>query len=290
MKVIISDTTLTGHPVNVRTALMLANTDLQLSDIEIRTGGLSADLAYAQSNGAILLIRSTTGAQSNLALATSYYNSGNGILVCMPAGANSIGEVFTADIPQDMCITGAGDEQNETADNVEFISNDPITPEAIPDEQDLSSYSNGYIAGQLLKIKEARNCNWEEARIIARATSSNTIWSETDGYGFIDVNSAISLTDPILTVGTLTAVRGIGFASTITLERIVDATNYKIEVRKLRSNYQEIIETTDLVNAYTLTSYGHFKFRYMGYNGSLESEWSSWQEIKYNSFDKLGQR
>ena len=90
-----------------------------------------------------------------------------------------------------------------------------------------------------------------------------------------------------LIVETLTAVRGIGFASTISLEGIIDATNYKIEVRKLRSNYQEFIETTDLENAYTLPSYGHFKFRYMGYNGSLESEWSDWVEIKYNSFNVI---
>ena len=229
-------------------------------------GGVNSDLYnisgfnqtvvnYAKDNGYDAIIFSYSGEESYFSLAESNPD----IMIFMPS------DNYNGDLQQ-LVLT----DLLPTTDDAEFTDN----------TQTAQSFSNGYICGQLFYIASQRNCTLQEARICANETK--------DEDGIIDVDSAIAYTGlTVLNVGSLTAVRGIDKALTITLERIIDATGYKIEVRKLRSNYQEIIETTDLVNAYTLTSYGHFKFRYMGYNGSLESAWSSWQEIKYNSFNVI---
>ena len=238
----------------------------------IAGGGVNSDLYnissfnqtvvdYAKNNDYDAIIYSYENVSSYLSLA----NSNPDVMIFMPTNLSY------ADQLQQLVITNA--TQDDQLGEYEFQDS----------TQTADSFSNGYICGQLFDIASQRSCTLQEARICANETK--------DEDGIIDIDLAIAYSGTIaLTVGDLTAVRGIGKASTITLERIIDATDYKIEVRKLRSNYQEIIETTDLGNAYTLPSYGHFKFRYMGYNGSLESEWSSWVEIKYNSFDKLGQR
>ena len=142
-------------------------------------------------------------------------------------------------------------------------------------DTDNESNANGYIAGQLFYIAAQRNCSLSEARICANATKSED--------GIIDVNAAIAYTGTIaLTVGTLTAVRGTGFSTTLTLERIIDATNYTIEVKDV-----EDIETTSLSNSYTLPDYDIYYFRYKGYNADLESDWSEWQVIPYPAIKHL---
>jgi hypothetical protein len=109
----------------------------------------------------------------------------------MPAGANTVGEIYSNPIIKNMCITGAGDTANETADDVEFIAPDPV----YSDPQDYSSFSNPYIAAQILFIAETLNCSIWEARQRARETGSkNGIFHATDGYGFIDVKKAIEYT------------------------------------------------------------------------------------------------
>lgn len=190
MKIIISDTDETHANLVKQCVLLGFGEGLDESEVVIYDLGTSLEdaILFAEGEGATLVVRSTPGAANLLDLAELYYVNGDYILVCMPAGSNSPGEIFTADIPQAMCITGAGDVNNETADNVEFIAPDPITL-----EPDLSSFSNGYIAGQLLKIKEARDCNWEEARICARQTGSeNGLWHEINGFGLINIAAAIA--------------------------------------------------------------------------------------------------
>ena len=255
MKALIIGSDPTGHEVDIQTAFVAGGGILS----DIYESGLDQDLIdYATTNNYDAIIYSYEGVANYLTLA----NSNPDIMIFMPTNGSF------AEQTQQLVVTDS--EQDLQGGEYEFLDS----------TQSADSYSCGYVAGQLFSIASQCSCSLQEARIRANATK--------DEDGIIDVALAIAYSGSIaLTVGNLTAVRGIDKALTITLERIIDATGYKIEVRKLRSNYQEIIETTDLVNAYTLTSYGHFKFRYMGYNGSLESEWSSWQEIKYNSFNVI---
>jgi hypothetical protein len=187
---VISDLALTGHPVDVRTALIAgAGGLLTIDNVAIRNGGFSADIEYARSVGAQMVIRSISDMTSCIANALEYYKN-YGIQSFMPAGSNSPGEVFESNggtnLPN-IIVTGAGDIHNETADDIEFFAPDPITF-----EPDRSSYSNGFIAGQMYAIKTMRNCSWWEARSAARMTASGGgVWDEVDGYGLIDVNAAI---------------------------------------------------------------------------------------------------
>ena len=119
----------------------------------------------------------------------------------MPAGSNIPNEHIYDSGGVLPCIisTGGGDTQNETGYDIEFFSNDPITSEAEPDEQDLSSFSNGYIAGQLTAIINTLNCSIWEARYRAQVTADrnevgrvSSFWEPLNGYGKINVNAAIA--------------------------------------------------------------------------------------------------
>lgn len=191
MKVIISDIA-NEHAESVKAALLLGDPDLQTSEVKIRIGNtVETDLEYAMQNGAVLLIRSTEGALSNLDIANQYYEKG-GILTCMPAGGNTGVLEFTESIPQSLCVTGAGDVENETAYHIEFFANDPITSETVPDEQDNNEYANAYVAGQLLYVRDRMKLDWEETRQIARATASGGgVWHIVNGYGSINVEHAL---------------------------------------------------------------------------------------------------
>lgn len=234
-KFIISDLTLTGHPESVRTALIDgAGGLLTEADVEIRVGGFGADIAYGASVGAVGIIRSTTGVNGYLSTALIYYRSSN-IESFFPAGSNSPGEIFESNggtnLPSSI-VTGAGDLNNETADDIEFFSPDPITV-----EPDLSSFSNGFIAGQLYKIMVGRNCTWWEARYCARVTGSESgIWDEVNGYGLIDVDSAIAYAgaidpEPYITlsaIGVLAYVRTVSQV-TLTIPVVTNVEQYVFE-------------------------------------------------------------
>ncbi len=150
-------------------------------------------IRYAKENNYKLVAYSGTGATPYLGIAREVYP----VTLFIPAGANWITQRFYNVIPEIICVTGAGDSTNETAFNVEFISNDPITPETIPDEQDLSSFT--MICGQIFRIMLERNCSAWEARWCAMRTGSrNGIWHEQDGYGHINVQEAIDYTGDIM--------------------------------------------------------------------------------------------
>jgi len=107
----------------------------------------------------------------------------------IPAGSNSHYQIYDSggDLPV-IVVTGAGDTENETAWDIEFFAPDPLTPEPA----DASSYSNPYIAGQIMKIMDTLDCTMWEARHRARMTSSRADnWDAVDGFGLIDVSAAL---------------------------------------------------------------------------------------------------
>ncbi len=148
-------------------------------------------MLYAYEHNIPLTIKSYSGASSvyNLLVDNPMYSVLYPfVTLFMPAGRNSVGEIYTHPIIKNMCITGAGDEANETADDVEFIWEDPI----YNDEQDYSSFSNPYIAAQLLFIAETLNISiWEARKRAMETATENGIFHETNGYGFIKIQEAI---------------------------------------------------------------------------------------------------
>ena len=186
-----------AHGVSVYNSFVQAFTDNSLS----WTGSViygSATIAEASASGCQFYIKSYTGMSSLIATALLSYPD---IQTIMPAGSNTPGDhIYDSggNLPN-IIVTGAGDNANETGYDVEFFSNDPITLETTPtDEQDLSSFSNGYIAGQLACIINTLQCSVWEARYRSRMTSSlSGNWVNTNGYGKINVASAIAYTGSI---------------------------------------------------------------------------------------------
>ena len=157
----------------------------------METTDLYIGLLYAFNHSIPLAIKSYSGANtvySQLLTDSNFSDFYPNVTLFMPTGANTTGEIYTNPIMKNMCITGAGDLENETADNVEFISHDPI----YNDVQDYSSFSNPYIAAQILFIAESCNCSIWEARLRAMQTSSESgFFHTTNGYGFINITEAI---------------------------------------------------------------------------------------------------
>lgn len=140
---------------------------------------------YAGNNQIEIVIRSTTNAGS-ASLSIQMFPS---IALFMPAGSNSFEHIFNGVIPAtNLIVTGAGREHNETAYSIEFFSEDPINP-----EKQLASFSNGFIAGQLVYIAEKRGISVDEARIIAQKTASNSEnFNDKDGFGKISIEKALA--------------------------------------------------------------------------------------------------
>lgn len=168
------------------------------SQIEVK-GTLNLCITEANSNENIIsIIRSYTDLNTAVPLLTPLYSR---VLGFYPLGSNIFQQlyVFTNEEPPVIVTSGAGDLENQNntgyGKGLEFWDWD-LTHDF---PEDYSSFSNGYIAGKLLKIKDTLECTWWEARYRARATAlqteSNRLnngWDLYNGYGKIDVDKAIA--------------------------------------------------------------------------------------------------
>ncbi len=210
IRIIVSDVALGDHANAVKTAIVhgygwdsiLNELTIDISDqIEIKTGGLAADLAYASSISAIAVVRSTVGYSSYENTALFYYPA---IQTFMPLGSNTFAELIT--VSSSIISCGAGDAENKNntgyGDGLEFWDDDLDTAT----DADASSFSNGVVAGKVLKIKDTLDCLWWEARYRARKTADRlednrpalTEWHKLNGYGKINVDNAIAFSDTII--------------------------------------------------------------------------------------------
>ena len=158
-------------------------------NVSLYTNTLQASFDYAVANDYNLIIRSTTGLATGLNLAPNYPS----VKLVMPAGSNSYVQVYSGDvINSPVVITGAGQDTNLTGYTLEFFSIDPITGNYY------SSYSNGFIAGQLAFIANTLDCSFDSARVLAREYGSeNGNWDFYNGFGKVDVNHIISSALPV---------------------------------------------------------------------------------------------
>jgi hypothetical protein len=147
-----------------------------------------SSLLYASNNEYDLVIRSYTGLLKAIGFAGNYPE----IQIIMPSGSNSFIESFSGDILNcPVIVTGAGISHNVTGYTLEFFSIDPTG-------ENLSSFSNGYIAGQIAFLADFLGLTYDEARMLARNTGSqNNEYDYFDGYGSININEAINVTLPV---------------------------------------------------------------------------------------------
>jgi len=145
-------------------------------------------LSFASENDYELVIRSYTGLLEAIGLADNFPE----LQIVMPSGSNSFIESFSGDIIScPVIVTGAGLSHNVTGYTLEFFSIDPIG-------NNLSSFSNGYIAGQLAFLADFLGLSYDEARMLARNTASmQGEYDFFDGFGSINIDDAINIALPV---------------------------------------------------------------------------------------------
>jgi hypothetical protein len=155
------------HDIDVQTAFHLGYESYDGTpfpgEVLIYSNSLQNSFTYAEQNGYEMIIRSTTGLMTGLIIAPDYPE----IKLVMPSGSNSFVQTYSGDVVSSpVIITGAGIDTNVTGYKVEFFSEDPIT------ENNLSSFSNGFVAGQLAFISNTLACSIDSSKCLARDTGS----------------------------------------------------------------------------------------------------------------------
>lgn len=180
IRVIISDTELTGHPETVRTAINTGYGSDISDQIEIRAETLTSSLVYCGQVGGVMVVRSVSDMTGNINNAEPYWPL---IATVMPMGSNSPVEINPpTSVP---VIITTGTTGSAYGPGLEFIDDDLGVPGAA------SSWSNGIIAGKLLKIKDLTGFDWWQVRYIARQTASNGgTRNDLTGYGVISTVTA----------------------------------------------------------------------------------------------------
>ncbi len=150
---------------------------------------VSSSFTHAENNNYDIIIRSTTGLSSYISLANQHPT----VKLIMPSGSNSHIETYTGNL-QDcpIIVTGAGITSNVTGYQIDFYSIDPIST------GNLSSFANGYIAGQIAFISDYLGISIDEARTRARGSGSNGgTYDYENGYGRIMIEDAIASPTPV---------------------------------------------------------------------------------------------
>ncbi|MFC2119624.1 T9SS type A sorting domain-containing protein [Bacteroidota bacterium] len=182
------------HDLDVKQAFLIGYSSYNSSSFDGNVElfydyAISSSFAYAENNNYDIIIRSTTGLSYFIYAAIQHPD----VELIMPSGSNSHIETFSGNL-QDCPIiaTGAGTTSNVTGYQIDFYSIDPITT------SNLSSFANGYIAGQIVFISDYLGISIDEARSRARESGSNNgIYDYQNGYGRILIENAIASPTPV---------------------------------------------------------------------------------------------
>jgi hypothetical protein len=187
----------TSHDTDVKNAFLIGYKSYDgtnytgVADLHVDNNVYLA-LEYAHQNNYQIVIRSYTGLTNTVNDSAQKYPD---VLLFMPAGSNSFLFYCNLDIPNAAVVsTGAGVDTLVTAYKVEFFSIDPI---AYSNE---SSFSNGYIAGQIAYLANKLNITPQQARLVARNSSSSAQSITYVQYGKIDLGNAVQSSDSTLTL------------------------------------------------------------------------------------------
>jgi hypothetical protein len=228
------------HDLDVKSAFLLGyashNNTPFTGEVILYSNTLQSSFDYAVVNDYDLIIRSTTGLSTGLRLAPDY----PAVELVMPAGSNSYAQVFFGDvITSPVVITGAGVDSNITGYKLEFYSIDPIT------SNNYSSFSNGYIAGQLSFITNTLGCCFDSARALARAkgTENGTL----DFYnGFGEVQPEYIITNPLPVELTSFTAKIIDKNVLLNWQTSTETNNYGFEIE--RASYLQVWEHIGFVS------------------------------------------
>jgi hypothetical protein len=178
------------------------------------------------ANNFDLIIRSTTGLSTGLRLAPDYPS----VELVMPAGSNVYTQVFFGDvITSPVVITGAGNDSNQTGYKLEFFAIDPIT------STNLSSYSNGYVAGQIAYIANTLNVSFDSARTLSRIKGSEQ--GVLDLYnGFGEVKPENIITNPLPVELTSFTAKLVGKSILLNWQTSTEINNYGFDVERKIGN------------------------------------------------------
>ena len=214
------------HDLDVKTSFLLGyesyNNTPFTGEVILYSYSLQSSFNYAVENDYDLIIRSTTGLSTGLRLAPDYPS----VELVMPAGSNSYTQVFFGDVvTSPVVITGAGVDSNQTGYKLEFFSIDPITA------NNASSFSNGYIAGQLSYVSNTLNVSFDSARVLARAKGSeNGTLDFYNGYG--EVQPECIVTDPLPVELTSFTAMVIGKSISLNWKTATEINNYGFEIHR----------------------------------------------------------
>ncbi len=182
------------HDLDVKQSFLLGYSNYDSSSFSgnvdlFNDYAISSSFTHAENNNYDIIIRSTTGLSSYISIANQHPT----VELIMPSGSNNHIETFTGNLDDCPIIaTGAGLTSNVTGYQIDFYSIDPISSE------NLSSFANGYIAGQIAFISDYLGISIDEARSLARESGSKGgIYDYHNGYGRIIINDAIASPTPV---------------------------------------------------------------------------------------------
>jgi hypothetical protein len=182
------------HDLDVKQSFLLGYSNYDSSSFSgnvdlFNDYAISSSFTHAENNNYDIIIRSTTGLSSYISVANQHPT----VELIMPSGSNNHIETFTGNLDDCPIIaTGAGLTSNVTGYQIDFYSIDPISSE------NLSSFANGYIAGQIAFISDYLGISIDEARSLARESgSSGGTYDYENGYGRIIINDAIASPTPV---------------------------------------------------------------------------------------------
>jgi hypothetical protein len=218
------------HDLDVKTSFLLGyasyNNTPFTGEVILYSYSLQSSFDYAVANDYDLIIRSTSGLSTGLRLAPDYPS----VELVMPAGSNTYTQVFFGDvITSPVVITGAGVDSNQTGYQLEFFSIDPITT------TNASSFSNGYIAGQLSYLSNTLNVSFDSARVLARAKGSeNGTLDFYNGYG--EIQPEYILTDPLPVELISFTAKVIGKSISLNWKTATEINNFGFEIERRTLN------------------------------------------------------
>ncbi len=218
------------HDLDVKTAFQIGyashNNTPFTGEVILYTNTLQSSFNYAVANSFDLIIRSTTGLSTGLRLAPDYPT----VELVMPAGSNSYTQVFFGDVvTSPVVITGAGNDSNQTGYKLEFFAIDPIT------STNLSSYSNGYVAGQIAYIANTLNVSFDSARTLSRIKGSEQ--GVLDLYnGFGEVKPENIITNPLPVELTSFTAKLVGKSILLNWQTSTEINNYGFDVERKIGN------------------------------------------------------
>jgi len=230
------------HDIDVKNAFLIGYSSYDQTpftgDVTLYSNTLQSSFNFAIANEYDLIIRSTSGLSTGLRLAPDYPS----IELVMPAGSNVYTQVFFGDvITSPVVITGAGDDSNQTGYKLEFYGIDPISA------TNASSYSNGYIAGQIAFISNTLNVSFDSARTLSRAKGSeNGNWDFYNGFGEVVPQNILS--DPLPVELSSFTAKVIGKSIRLNWQTMSEINNFGFDIERASTSPPQGWEKIGFVN------------------------------------------